>query len=71
MSSVASSNWADLVSKASDQVYGTPKPFYEDYASQAGEYSAQATNFAGEQYSAVQALLAELVNGKEPISQNL
>ena len=66
VSSVASQNWADLVSKASEQVYGTPKPILEDYASQAGDYSAQVTNFAGRQYSAVEAYVAELIKGKEP-----
>ena len=68
VSNVASQNWEALVSKASEQVYGSPSPkaFYEDYASQAGEYSSQVTNLAGDQYAAVQAYVAELIHGKEP-----
>ena len=66
ISNVASQNWEALVSKASEQIYGTPQPFYNDYATKAGEYSAQITDFAGEQYVIIQSFVSELIIGKEP-----
>ncbi|KAL8913065.1 MAG: hypothetical protein Q9171_002045 [Xanthocarpia ochracea] len=66
VASQASQNWEALVSKASEQVYGAPTPWSESVASQAGEYAAQVTDGAFAQYEAVQALLKEMVSGKEP-----
>ncbi len=68
VSSVASQNWAELISKASHQIYARskPTPWHENYASQVGDYTSQVTNLAGDQYSAVQAYVAELINGREP-----
>ncbi|OAL38538.1 hypothetical protein AYO20_02188 [Fonsecaea nubica] len=66
ISSVASENWQALVAKASEQIYGTPKPFYENFATQAGEYSAQVTDFANDQYVVIQSYVSELIVGKEP-----
>ncbi|KAK5379064.1 hypothetical protein LTR20_009727 [Exophiala xenobiotica] len=66
LSSVASENWQALVSKASEQVYGTPRPFYDEWVSQAGDYSAQATNLAADQYVIIQSYVSELIVGKEP-----
>ena len=53
VSNVAGDNWAALVSKASTQVYGTPKPFYEEYASSADEYYQTALSQAGGAYDSV------------------
>lgn len=66
VASQASQNWEALVAKASSQVYGAPTPWAESVYSQAGEYGAQATAQVAEQYAAVQALISELVVGKEP-----
>lgn len=62
----ASDNWEALVSKASQQIYGTPPTLTYHMMSQASTYAAQATDAAAAQYSAVQALVSELVIGKEP-----
>ncbi|KAL5434920.1 hypothetical protein PMIN07_008624 [Paraphaeosphaeria minitans] len=64
--SQASQNWEALITKASNQVYGAPTPWAASVYSQAGEYAAQATAQAAEQAAAVQALISELVIGKEP-----
>ncbi|KAF1985493.1 hypothetical protein K402DRAFT_413323 [Aulographum hederae CBS 113979] len=66
VASQASQNWESLVSKASEQVYGQPTPWHESVWSEAGGYGAQATEAAASQYSAVQALISDLVIGKEP-----
>ncbi|KAL8786401.1 MAG: hypothetical protein Q9213_002817 [Squamulea squamosa] len=66
VASQASQNWEVLVSKASQQIYGAPTPWSESVRSQASEYAAQATNGAFAQYEAVQALVKEMVSGKEP-----
>ncbi|KAF2200778.1 hypothetical protein GQ43DRAFT_373057 [Delitschia confertaspora ATCC 74209] len=66
VASQASQNWDALISKASSQVYGAPTPFAESMYSRVGSYGAQATAQAVEQYAAVQALISELVVGKEP-----
>ncbi|TID23464.1 hypothetical protein E2P81_ATG03036 [Venturia nashicola] len=64
--SQASANWEAIVSRASEQIYGEPTPWHESVLSQAGGYAAKATDTAGSQYAAVQALFSELVVGKEP-----
>ncbi|ORY12981.1 hypothetical protein BCR34DRAFT_282444 [Clohesyomyces aquaticus] len=66
VASQASQNWEALIAKASTQIYGAPTPWTESVYSQAGAYGAQATAQAAEQYAAVQALISELVIGKEP-----
>jgi len=66
VASQASQNWEALISKASSQVYGKPTPWAESIFSQAGSYGAQATAVAAQQYADVQALISELVVGKEP-----
>ncbi|EFQ91536.1 hypothetical protein CFE70_002620 [Pyrenophora teres f. teres 0-1] len=66
VASQASQNWEALISQASNQVYGQPTPWAESAYSQAGAYGAQATAAAAQQYAAVQALISELVVGKEP-----
>ncbi|KAF2184083.1 hypothetical protein K469DRAFT_689432 [Zopfia rhizophila CBS 207.26] len=66
IASQASQNWEALIAKASTQVYGAPTPWTESIYSQAGIYGAQATAQAAEQYAAVQALISELIVGKEP-----
>ncbi|OAG03227.1 uncharacterized protein CC84DRAFT_1125527 [Paraphaeosphaeria sporulosa] len=66
VASQASQNWEALIAKASNQVYGAPTPWAASVYSQAGEYAAQATAQAAEQAAAVQALISELVIGKEP-----
>lgn len=66
VASQASQNWEALIAKASSQVYGQPTPWHESVYSQAGAYGAQATASVAEQYAAVQALVSELVVGKEP-----
>jgi hypothetical protein len=66
VASQASANWEALIAKASTQVYGSPTPWAESVYSQAGAYGAQATAHVAEQYAAVQALVSELVVGKEP-----
>lgn len=55
VSSQASGNWEILVSKASEQVYGTPAP-----------YLLQMVDAHVPQLEAVQALVSELIVGKEP-----
>ncbi|KAH7064230.1 hypothetical protein BKA63DRAFT_537934 [Paraphoma chrysanthemicola] len=66
VASQASANWDAVIAKASEQVYGKPTPWAESIYSQAGAYGAQATAAAAQQYADVQALLSELVIGKEP-----
>lgn len=66
VASQASENWASLIAQASSQVYGKPTPWAESVYSQAGVYGAQATAGVAEQYAHVQALISELVIGKEP-----
>jgi hypothetical protein len=66
VASQASQNWEALISRASEQVYGQPTPWAQSMYSQAGAYGAQATAQAVAQYAAVQALVSELVAGKEP-----
>jgi hypothetical protein len=66
VASQASQNWEALISKASSQVYGTPTPFADSVYSGAVTYGAQATAQAVAQFGAVQALISELVVGKEP-----
>ncbi|KAJ4403823.1 hypothetical protein N0V91_006336 [Didymella pomorum] len=66
VASQASENWEALIAKASSQVYGQPTPWAESVYSQAGAYGAQATVRAAEQYAGIQALISELVVGKEP-----
>jgi hypothetical protein len=66
VASQASQNWEALIAKASNQVYGAPTPWAQSAYSQVGEYAAQATAQAAEQAAAVQALISELVIGKEP-----
>ncbi|KAJ4375930.1 hypothetical protein N0V83_001209 [Neocucurbitaria cava] len=66
VASQASQNWEALIAQASSQVYGKPTPWSESVYSQAGAYGAQATAAAVEQYAGVQALISELVVGKEP-----
>ncbi|KAF1840131.1 uncharacterized protein K460DRAFT_203752 [Cucurbitaria berberidis CBS 394.84] len=66
VASQASQNWESLIAQASSQVYGKPTPWAESVYSQAGAYGAQATEAAVQQYAGVQALISELVVGKEP-----
>ncbi|KEF52083.1 uncharacterized protein A1O9_11709 [Exophiala aquamarina CBS 119918] len=66
IASQASHNWEELVARASDRVYGSSKPFYERYATQAEDYSAQATDVAHDQYLVIQSYVSELIVGKEP-----
>lgn len=66
VASQASENWEALIAKASSQVYGQPTPWAESVYSQAGAYGAHATARAAEQYAGIQALISELVVGKEP-----
>ncbi|KNG48141.1 hypothetical protein DDE82_004827 [Stemphylium lycopersici] len=66
VASQASQNWEALIAQASSQVYGQPTPWAESMYSQAGAYGAQATEAAAKQYAEVQALISELVMGKEP-----
>ncbi|CAN9250497.1 unnamed protein product [Alternaria alternata] len=66
VASQASQNWEALIAQASSQVYGQPTPWAESVYSQAGAYGAQATAAAASQYAEVQALISELVIGKEP-----
>ncbi|OCL08928.1 hypothetical protein AOQ84DRAFT_31497 [Glonium stellatum] len=66
VASQASQNWDSLISRASEQVYGAPTPFTESAYSQVGEYGAQATDAVASQYAAVQALISDLVIGREP-----
>ncbi|KAH7377641.1 hypothetical protein BKA66DRAFT_443193 [Pyrenochaeta sp. MPI-SDFR-AT-0127] len=66
VASQASQNWEALIAQASSQVYGKPTPWAESMYSQAGAYGAQATAAAAQQYADVQALISELVIGKEP-----
>jgi len=68
VASKAISNWEDLITKASEQVYGQPTPYFVSrrLLSEAKEYAESATDAVASQYSAVQSLIGELVNGKEP-----
>ncbi|KAI8931444.1 hypothetical protein NX059_011771 [Plenodomus lindquistii] len=66
VASQASQNWEALIAQASSQVYGKPTPWAQSVYSQAGSYGAQATAAAAQQYADVQALISELVVGKEP-----
>lgn len=66
VASQASQNWDALIAQASSQVYGKPTPWAESIYSRAGSYGAQATAAAAQQYSDVQALISELVTGREP-----
>ncbi|KAF2646149.1 hypothetical protein P280DRAFT_512348 [Massarina eburnea CBS 473.64] len=66
VASQASQNWEALIADASNQVYGAPTPWPTSVYSNAGAYAAQATAQAAAQYSSVQALISELVVGKEP-----
>ncbi|KAJ5730340.1 uncharacterized protein N7483_004848 [Penicillium malachiteum] len=54
LSSQASENWESLVSKASEQIYGTPAPYLEQLQSRLP------------QFEAVQDVVSELLIGKEP-----
>merc|ERR1712058_15514 len=68
VASAASENWEALITKASEQVYGAPTPYFvtRRLLSEVKEYAAQATDGAMSQYAAVQSLIGELVSGKEP-----
>jgi hypothetical protein len=66
IASKASQNWEALIASASTQVYGAPTPWANSVYSQVGAYGAEATAQAVEKYAAVQALISELVVGKEP-----
>ncbi|KAK0121967.1 hypothetical protein ONS95_010238 [Cadophora gregata] len=68
VASAASENWEALITKASEQVYGAPTPYFvtRRLLSEVKEYAAQATDGAISQYAAVQSLIGELVSGKEP-----
>ncbi|CEJ61054.1 hypothetical protein PMG11_09599 [Penicillium brasilianum] len=55
LSSQASENWEILVSKASEQIYGTPAPYLQ-----------QVVDKHGPQLEAVQAIVSELLVGKQP-----
>jgi hypothetical protein len=66
VASQASQNWEALIAQASSQVYGQPTPWAESVYSQAGAYGAQATAVAAQQFADMQALISELVVGKEP-----
>lgn len=55
LSSQASENWELLVSEASEQIYGTPAPYLQ-----------QVVDTHVPQLEAVQALVSELIVGKEP-----
>jgi len=66
MASKAAVNYNVLIARASEQIYGTPTPFAHSAWNQAGEYAAQATDAAASQYLIVQAIISELVVGKEP-----
>ena len=66
LSSQASQNWESLIAAASTAVYGQPTPWSESVLSQGAQYAAQATAAAAVQYASVQAIVSELVVGKEP-----
>lgn len=66
IASQASQNWEALIAQASSQVYGKPTPWAQSVYSQAESYGSQATAAAAQQYAEVQALISELVIGKEP-----
>lgn len=73
VASRASENWALLVAKASSSIYDTPPPLTESVwhfaaraTNAAGSYAASATEAANSQYSAISALISDLVVGKEP-----
>ncbi|KAK4861289.1 hypothetical protein LT330_004205 [Penicillium expansum] len=55
LSSQASENWDNLISKASEQIYGTPTPYLQ-----------QVVNNGRPQFEAVQELISELIVGKQP-----
>lgn len=68
LASAASTNWEDLITKASEQIYGKPTPYFVSrrLLEEAKEYAGSATDAVSSQYSAVQSLIGELVSGKEP-----
>ncbi|KAF4632072.1 hypothetical protein G7Y89_g6058 [Cudoniella acicularis] len=68
VASVASENWEALITKASEQIYGSTTPYFvtRRLLSEAKEYGAKATDAATSQYSVVQSIISELVIGKEP-----
>jgi hypothetical protein len=55
LSSQVSENWEQLVSKASEQIYGAPTPYLQ-----------QVVNNGRPQFEAVQELVSELIVGKQP-----
>ncbi|KAF1816248.1 hypothetical protein P152DRAFT_115747 [Eremomyces bilateralis CBS 781.70] len=66
VASQASQNLEDAVSRASVAIYGTTTPYHQAAISQAGSYAAVATGAAAAQYSSLQALVSELIIGREP-----
>jgi hypothetical protein len=73
IASRASENWASLVAKASSSIYSTPPRLTESvwhFATQAtdvaGSYAASATDAVNSQYSAISALISDLLVDKEP-----
>ncbi|KAJ5207324.1 hypothetical protein N7491_002043 [Penicillium cf. griseofulvum] len=55
LSSQASESWENLISKASEHIYGTPTPYLQ-----------QVLNNGRPQFEAVQELVSELIVGKQP-----
>jgi hypothetical protein len=55
IASQASENWDSIISKASQQIYGTPTPYIQ-----------QLLNQQVSQYKALESLVSELLVGKEP-----
>ncbi|CAI7591438.1 unnamed protein product [Penicillium crustosum] len=55
LSSQASENWENLISKASEQIYGAPTPYLQ-----------QVVSNGRPQFEAVQELVSELIVGKQP-----
>ncbi|KAJ5365172.1 hypothetical protein N7517_008058 [Penicillium concentricum] len=55
LSSQVSENWENLISKASEQIYGSPTPYVQ-----------QVLNNGRPQFEAVQELVSELIVGKQP-----
>ncbi|KAH8586282.1 hypothetical protein B0O99DRAFT_74902 [Bisporella sp. PMI_857] len=66
--SAASENWESLVTKASEQIYGQPTPYFmtRRLLSEAREYADSATEVVGSQYTAMASIVSELIIGKEP-----
>jgi hypothetical protein len=66
VASAASENWEALITKASNQIYAQPTPYFvtQRLISEAKEYGAVATDAAASQYSVVQSIISELVVGK-------